>query len=353
MKLKVKIEVWNDGQHIQQILVGYRWLKAVGVIDEIHFINHNICDNRLLEEQNLAIPTLTSGVRITINKLYILIYDIHDSGSIHTDILDDVTLYFKRSYQKKVHSRISSKIRPLGLNHYIAPNNWEIDQYQRIAMYYKGLSLGRELLHYLLQLSFPQTNNFGNWPDYETELKILFMARLWSPEQINDDLPFEKVDEINKNRIECIRIMKSNFGSKYFFGGLQEDSYSLKHAPDIILPKSITARRNYFNLVCKHSICISTTGLLGSIGWKFSEYVGLSRAILSEPLIYEVPGDFGINKNYIEFNSTDECVEKANFLLNNKDAVQSMMIENYRYYHMYQRPDSIILNSLIQLLEVL
>ena len=320
----------------------------IGVVDEIQFINHS--DHNLIDTQpsDRALPDI---VRTTVNGLFILIYDINDKPTIHTDLLDTVNLYFKRSYSKELHTSISSKIRPYGLNHFVASSSWEIDQFQRITRYYKGFTLLKELLHYLLRRGFPNTSKFGVWPDLECPPKVLFMVRLWPLGHIHNDLSIEAIQEINNNRVDCIRMLKSKLGEDNFFGGLQRDEYSEDYAPDLILDSSTTKRSNYFDIISKHSICISTTGLHGSIGWKLAEYVGLSKAILSEPLVYEVPGDFSADKNYIEFSDPEDCAEKAKYLLENKDVVDSMMIENYKYYHKYQRPDSLILNSLIQLLE--
>jgi hypothetical protein len=47
-------------------------------------------------------------------------------------------------------------------------------------------------------------------------------------------------------------------------------------------------------------------GLYESNGWKLGEYVAGSKAIVSEHLHYDAPGNFSPEQNYLEFNSADE-----------------------------------------------
>jgi hypothetical protein len=94
-------------------------------------------------------------------------------------------------------------------------------------------------------------------------------------------------------------------------------------------------------------ICVATTGLHGSIGGKFAEYVCLSKAILSEKLQYAVPGDLREGRNYLEFTTADECVEQAWRLFSDRALRNRLMCNNARYYNAWLRPDMLILNSLL------
>jgi hypothetical protein len=95
-----------------------------------------------------------------------------------------------------------------------------------------------------------------------------------------------------------------------------------------------------------HPICVATTGLHGSIGWKLGEYVAFSKAIVSEKLVFGVPGDFAPEKHYIEFSSPEGCVEAAVRLVENRDLRARLMSNNAAYYRKYVRPDSLINNAL-------
>ena len=91
---------------------------------------------------------------------------------------------------------------------------------------------------------------------------------------------------------------------------------------------------------------MATTGLNGSNGWKLGEYVALSKAVISEPLVFQVTGDFAKEKNYLEFTDPEKLVTAATRLFDDKTLRLALMINNYRYYQAYLRPDALILNTL-------
>ena len=91
----------------------------------------------------------------------------------------------------------------------------------------------------------------------------------------------------------------------------------------------------------------ATTGLHGSVGWKFAEYVAFAKAIVSEPLNCEVPGDFKPGQNYLTFRSPTELVEQASTLFSDNALRHALMTNNARYYLGYVRPDALVLNSLL------
>ena len=111
----------------------------------------------------------------------------------------------------------------------------------------------------------------------------------------------------------------------------------------------MTQRYNFINLINRSLICITSTGLHRSIGWRFGEFVAAGKAILSEPLHFAIPGNFQEGKNYLSFNSIDEVVDKCDDLLCNPDKIHAMEYENFYYYFHYLKPDILILNTLKQI----
>ena len=49
--------------------------------------------------------------------------------------------------------------------------------------------------------------------------------------------------------------------------------------------------------------------------------------------------------NYLEFKTPEECV-KAAVLVSDAGLRHSIMLNNYRYYQLYLKPKSLVLNSL-------
>jgi hypothetical protein len=96
---------------------------------------------------------------------------------------------------------------------------------------------------------------------------------------------------------------------------------------------------------------VATTGLHGSTGWKLAEYVAFAKAIVSERLVYEVPGAFAPGRNYIEFTSPEECLNGAVRLIEDGALRQQLMQNNAAYYRDYLRPDALVRNALQTALE--
>ena len=91
---------------------------------------------------------------------------------------------------------------------------------------------------------------------------------------------------------------------------------------------------------------MTTVGLNGSNGWKLGEYVAFSKAIVTEPLRFRVIGDFEKEKNYLEFVNPEELIESVTRLYEDRNLRMAIMMNNYRYYQSYVRPDALVLNSL-------
>ena len=179
--------------------------------------------------------------------------------------------------------------------------------------------------------------------------KILLLARLWNPDDVTSPSLKSERETINKKRIAYIRACRKEF-SDQFIGGLQGDDFSRLHAKDLVMPDSLTRRKNFLQLVKQSDICIATTGLHDSIGWKFAEYVAASRAVISEPLMYQLPGNFESGKNYLTYTNKDELVMQIHFLLDNKKSMKEMMDRNFEYYHDYVSSDKLVLNTLLKIL---
>ena len=91
---------------------------------------------------------------------------------------------------------------------------------------------------------------------------------------------------------------------------------------------------------------MATTGLHGSIGWKMAEYVAASRAIVSEPLRYPVPGGFAPGRNFLEFDSLESFVAAIERLLTDATLREDIRRANWEYYLRWVRPDAQVMRTL-------
>lgn len=274
--------------------------------------------------------------------------------------LEEVDMYFERSHEPQFISTLPAhlrqKVKPFGFNYYTTfPGNPAEEQPKTVT---------EKLKHAARIVSghrrYVYVDAFEKKADYkESDIKIIFMARLWDPDDIvlDPNLPrdileyrkymLEERNIINCHRIEIIRTLKHEFPDA-FTGGIQDSLYAAKHCPDIILPLALTRKKKYIQAMQQADICIGSTGLHRSIGWKTGEYVASSRAIVAERLQYSVPGNFEAGKNYIPFDNAQECIDAVHRLYRDPEAVYQMKQANESYYRQYLRPEQQIINALKQ-----
>jgi hypothetical protein len=129
------------------------------------------------------------------------------------------------------------------------------------------------------------------------------------------------------------------FGSS-FTGGFRHSDYALEHYRHVLVSDArMASKANYLKLLASHPTCIATTGLHGSIGRKFGEYVAFFKAIVSERLGYRVPGDLAEGRNYLGFVTPEEYVEQAVRLFRDSDLRRRMTEANHHYYQEYLGPE--------------
>ena len=98
------------------------------------------------------------------------------------------------------------------------------------------------------------------------------------------------------------------------------------------MPDKLTGKRAYLHRMQHTEICVASTGLHGSTGWKLAEYVAAGRAIVTEPLQYTLPGGFEEGKNYKTYTSPAECETQLRQLLADPAAILAMAQHNAVYY---------------------
>jgi hypothetical protein len=353
-KIKCVLYCYSNSAHLQQIYTGFSLLQRQGVIDLSY---------KLLKEKPSDLRGAgPNGLKVVVNDAKTLFYDTFDGYQINGDILNKVDCYFKRSFSRSyVTEELNGqhKIHPLGLNYLVYENSPSLFLLQRsiLEKHFRRkitnafTSLAIETITGGKDFYVPRVNNCYASPQFDQAPRVLFMTHLWSP-QANSakserlGLTKESLESINEMRVACIRELKKEFGERYF-GGIAPDEYSIQHYRDFLLPAGNLAKKgNYMEMLRQFPICIATTGLFGSIGWKFAEYVCFSKAIVSEKLNYLVPGLDGAEENYLEFSTPESCVEAVSRLFDDRNLRTKLMINNSHYYHSFLRPDSLIMNTL-------
>lgn len=343
MKQKISCEIeYLNSPHLNQIYVGFEMLRNQGLI-------------KLKYIKGSGHP-LAPVIKVIVNKNIKVYYDTLDGLNWINGNLDDnldyfskinADFYFKRSFTSELNSVCKNvTVYPLGFNYFMHHNNSTSNFEKSVKNYIKNSSLFN-LVRSKKKFFHENRNKLEKSQNLESQ--IIFFTRLWEPKDAKF-IDKNTLDSLNFNRIKTIENCRKEFG-KSFIGGLEESNYANRLAPSLVVNKWITNRGNYLNNLKKSNICVATTGLHNSVGWKFGEYIANSKAIVSQPLNYLAPGPFKNNINYLEFNNQNELLEKLNILLINRDFTQSIMTNNHYYYSKYLRADKLILNSLEKIIE--
>lgn len=338
--------------HLYPILAGFRLLEEE---------KHISVDWVKIKKHEPRLPY--NMLEVVLNKSVRLLYDVNDGYdnlptqgqhfvSFYNDLLASYDYCFKRSFDVERNHQLKQgeKILPLGLNymatvngnpaHFPMPHDPLKEKMKKLIRFVPFSS------HYN---GYYQFKSFEALPSPETDPKILFMVRLWNVEgDFQGQLSEEKKEErayINDFRATCIRLCREAFGPQ-FFGGVSPSTFAETFYPDLVIDKKLTNRHHYLNKMKNSAICIATMGLHQSIGWKFAEYVAASRAIVTEDITYQLPGNIREGQNYLVFKTPEACVEQINYLIQHEDLRYQMMKANQDYYQNYVRPDVLIWNSL-------
>ena len=261
--------------------------------------------------------------------------------SMIRDLLENCDFYFKRSFsesQNEQFGELKNKMLPLGFNYHLT---------------YRGNPLNdgfvkRFIKLFLKRESFdPFTKKkFECEPKYkDKDIKILFLTRLWDPKECVHENYIEDRKKINEERIALIRALREKYKDS-IVTGLNDSPLSRELAPELIVSNKYTKRKNYLKLMKESDICIASTGLHGSIGWKTAEYVAAGKAIVSEPLNYTVTGDFIPGENYLEYSGIQECLDAVDSLASSPDRLYGMKLKNHEYYKRYLSPRELVKRSL-------
>jgi hypothetical protein len=355
--LNCQLIVSENSNHLQQIYFGFQLLQKSGLIDLKQIIDRD--SSSFYKNRALPFGAQSGGLKLILNASIHIYYDMSDAHTIDENSLEWSDFYFKRSYNRDIHSSVSTKILPLDLNYMVKSNkfNWKnlVRSYHLSSGVERIKSCVREVdINNKISYS-PRINELQAKPNIDTPFKILFMCRLWEPEkddhwQLTTAQQEDRI-EINNVRVDCIRKLKKEFGNE-FTGGLAPTPYAQNNFSDVVSSAAITSKRNYIAQLKKYPVCISTTGLANSTGWKFGEYVALSRAIVSEKLHSQTVGNIQKNINYLQFDTADECVEQVHKLRSNKELMANMMRANHSYYINHLAPDKLVMSSLQRALNV-
>ena len=325
----------HSSPHLSQIYSGFTMLSQKGKIDlKLNTVQkgfyEKFVDKSKQHLKNANYQYLMAN--IDDKKIF---YDMHDSYKISSRVLNEVDIYFKRSYLKNHYK--SNKVIPFGLN--MRVNNPKVDLKRFYIEFnqrnFEGCLGALKLDKFMVKQAegVPRTTDIKHRGKI-TNSNIFFFTLLYDPND-NPERTKQKrkeIEELNSSRIELAKVIKSNFRDRATCGIMKND-YSRKIVPKELIMDKVTFTE-YLDLINQHSICISSTGLHGSIPWKFANYIAGGKCIVTEKLLY------------LEFETPEGCIQNISKLIQNEKIRFKMSKNNLNYYNTSLKPDKIIKSSI-------
>jgi hypothetical protein len=269
----------SDEAHTAPIYAGLYALHCEGLIKLRQRFRGADLQGRLpdLPGTHKLLDRSAAALFVDVNGVGLVCFDVRDGGSYYDEVLPHVALYAKRSFHS--HDAWAHKTMALGLNYAAYHDRTSLAEWAKTIS--RAQMSGQFIKHLARAFSrasrpvgratnAPTASNLSSPPDESLEGRVLFLARTWD----THEAPGEKnLERINETRAECIRALRQAFGAR-FFGGLVRTAFALKRYPDCVVPEDVrTSRTQYLKRLRRFPICIATTGLHQSVGWKFVEYV--------------------------------------------------------------------------------
>jgi hypothetical protein len=331
---EARIELGVVSSHLTQVIAGFALLRAGGEL-RVH-----------VRRAPLGAIRRDDGVlRVEGDGGQRLVFELRDGTDVDPVSLDWSTTYLKRGYRTEVHGA-DARIVPLGLNYVVsAAHDWRI---RRLAW---GMLAGRpSTVRSTAARVWSATYRPPDVAAFEAPVPssarptALLMTRVWDPRRVDEEKAAEW-EAMNELRTGCIRALAAELGDR-FTGGLTDTPWARERYPDLVLGDEVTERRRYLARMQATDVCVATGGLRRSNGWRLAEYLAASRAVVTEPLFHEVPGDLADGHGLVEASTVDGCVSAVVDLLADADRRRTLGETGRAYYDRHVRPDALVRTAL-------
>jgi hypothetical protein len=281
------------------------------------------------------------------------VFDMYDASNVFAmNALERCDVYFKRSYHPPdlgpLSAKSKAKVVPFGINYScqtpeatlrllsaLLPD-WTLRVFKSPLKTLRGLD-GAGVPAFLTS---PHVSRFEQPPDRPLRRSVHFENRVWERQAGMPD----SLESVNRMRVEISRLLKKEFGAS-FHGGIVQTKYASRYCPTDLSPHSRT-RRSYIARSKQMLIGVYTRGLHHSTAFKLGEYLAGSKCIVAEPIRNQLPTPLVAGRNYLEFSSPRECVERCIQILKDEELANQMRRDNWEYYQREVRPDRHVANCL-------
>ena len=331
-RVEAELNAFTSVQEFSKVFEGLQALASTGAIDfRIDPSRHRGADRIM----RLSVHDTDRGLRQ-------IAIDIADDPQIGDLVeLEAADIYFKRSLHPgtlvTIDPTLATKVRPFGLN------NPAIRPASALKVLTARLRTGRsarELARDARQLlALPSPRAFEIPPETPADPMILFQTRLWSPATTAPG-----IEQINEERVELIRTLRSAFGER-FVGGAVPTDFVREQFPDVVtsLPFSMRA---YPGLLRRPLIAVYSKGLRDSLAFKMSEYLAATRCIVGHMPATILPRPLIQGEHLLGFTNADQCAAQCEALLSRPADANAMRWANWTYYREQVEPSAHLISVL-------
>ncbi len=184
-------------------------------------------------------------------------------------------------------------------------------------------------------------NEDWQWAETDqVQARVVFQTRVWR--SVRGDSPGDI--RVNEERMEVVRALRRAFDFPDTIG-LLDSMMAREIGPELLLSRKVP-RSEYATQLRTSLVAVNSHGVHGSAGFKVAESLAAGCAIVSRPMLIELPVPLEPDVHYLTYDSAEECVDKCRYLLDNPKASNGMRERNRQYYRENVHPLSAARNFL-------
>ena len=190
----------------------------------------------------------------------------------------------------------------------------------------------RWIRYYLSLLKRQKLERYENAGDKEVPGYVFSISTYWSGHK---DLNYFRSGYI----LSCYEDSEIDFHGGFFVDG---DMSVSKEIPEELIYHRYIPNSEYLENIKKSIFVFNTPAVWNCHGWKLGEFLCMGKAIISTPLINELPAPLEHKKNIFLIDKKEDIHSAIHFLLKDEELRQSLKKNARIYYEQFAAPQKVI-----------
>ena len=341
--LHCRLEVRASNLHLAMLYAGFAALEAQGLV-RLEVVRHEVFEGW----EGGGVEAL----RVVLEDGTVVLFDTGDATDREhpSSYGRNVSALFRRMYGPK--SRGEQHTHPLGPFCAVYEGNLWARRVKLCDTWRDRFRLVVRESRWLARLAGVQNSaatlsleDLVCPPTADRPPRVLFSTHVYDPARAPNEQSAEERSTLNQMRVDVVRALRRRFGDS-FHGGLTPGRYARLEFPDDLLSPRDAKQSAFLASRRTASIGVATTGLQGSLGFKFAEYLAAGMAVVTEPIGTEFPGPIAEGSHYSVFRTPEQCVELVEQLMADPERRLARMTANFEYFESHVRPDQMVRRAL-------